>query len=169
MYRFTTPRPPLTALILATITLLISCPPALAWVDPTTGTAHASRVTRPADIPEKNWQPGHRGVDLAARPGDPVLAAGGGTVHYVGTIAGTPVVSIAHADGIRTTYQPVRTELRKGDPVGEGDIIGALAYSPANAPNRHDGLHWGAIVGKERYIDPLSLLSAPLIRLKPVR
>ena len=84
--------------------------------------------------------PGHRGVDLAARPGQDILAAEDGVVAFVGVIVGVPVISIDHADGIRTTYQPVFPSVTVGDAVREGQPIGRMA-----SPNGdHDGLHWGA-------------------------
>ncbi len=46
-----------------------------------------------------------RWVDPNPHLGDEVLAAGEGTVYFVGKVAGKPVVSISHADGVRTTYQ----------------------------------------------------------------
>ena len=144
--------------------LLGGASPAWAYVDPTTGAPSATRVTRGADIPEKNWMPGHRGVDLAARPGQDILAAEDGVVAFVGVIVGVPVISIDHADGIRTTYQPVFPSVTVGDAVREGQPIGRMA-----SPNGdHDGLHWGAKTGPDSYINPLTLLDAPTIRLKPV-
>ena len=64
-------------------------------------------VIRPYDPPDKPWLPGHRGVDLAAGPGSVVASSADGVVHFAGSVAGTPTVSVMHADGIRTTYQPV--------------------------------------------------------------
>lgn len=160
-------RPP-AALTAISCALFASASPALAWVDPVAGTRQPAGVSRPAEIPERNWQPGHRGVDLPARAGDPVLAAGDGTVAFVGAVAGTPVVSVDHPGGIRTTYQPVRTTLAVGDRVSEGQPIGTLARASAAYSGAHDGLHWGALAGKDTYIDPLRLLDPPRIRLKPV-
>lgn len=169
MHRLSTPtRSPITAILTTLLLLLITATPVLAWVDPTTTAPHATQVLRPAEIPLRNWQPGHRGVDLAAEPGARIFAAGGGTVHFAGTIAGIPVLSIHHPEGFRTTYQPVRTTLKKGDVVAEGDAVGTLAYTPPNAPNAHLGLHWGALRGKDGYFDPLTLLDPPRIRLKPL-
>ena len=48
------------------------------------------------DAPSPNWNRGHRGVDLAGTPGQPVYAAGAGTVVFAGELAGRPLVSIAH-------------------------------------------------------------------------
>lgn len=137
--------------------------PAAAWVDPTTGLDHASRVTRPADIPERNWLPGHRGVDLGLEHGAKVRAAADGVVVFAGVVVGVPTVSIEHAGGVRTTYQPVRANISKGDTVREGQVIGTLVRG-----REHDGLHWGALVAKDTYIDPLTLLNTPVIRLKPI-
>nr|WP_232515808.1 M23 family metallopeptidase [Corynebacterium pseudotuberculosis] len=114
--------------------------------------------------PEYNWLPGHRGVDLELSVGANVLAAEAGIVAFSGTVARTPTISIDHPDGIRTTYQPVFTSLRKGDSVRIGDVIGQLAPST----DGNAGLHWGAFTGNYEYINPLSLLDAPTIRLKPL-
>ena len=144
-----------------------TAPPAAAYVDPTTGEPTASRVLRGFDPPEKPWLAGHRGVDLGLPVGGEVKASGAGVVHFAGSVAGTPVVSIQHASGLRTTYQPVFARVARGDHVDEGQVIGTLAPSVDGYP----GLHWGAREGKsgaENYIDPLSLLSGPVIRLKPV-
>lgn len=143
----------------ALLVLLLS-PCLCAYVSPTTGKEYASGVARAFDKPAQNWHRGHRGVDLAARPGASISAAGDGRVSYVGVIAGTPVVAIEHPDGIKTTYQPVHALVRTGDQVQQGQTIGRLAGS--------EGLHWGALVGPDDYINPLSLLKLPTIRLKPV-
>lgn len=142
--------------------------PAAAWVDPTTGNPHPTNVARRAEIPEKNWHPGHRGVDLGARPGADVFAAEDGVVAYVGVIVGTPVISIDHPGGIRTTYQPVHARVAVGDLISEGDVIGTLARPTSQFGREHAGLHWGARTGPDRYIDPLTLLEPPRIRLKPL-
>jgi murein DD-endopeptidase MepM/ murein hydrolase activator NlpD len=60
-------------------------------------------VTRVFDAPSPDWQRGHRGVDLAGAAGQPVYAAGPATVVFAGNLAGRPVVSLAHAGGLRTS------------------------------------------------------------------
>ena len=119
------------------------------------------------DPPAVVWGSGHRGVDLALAAGSPVLAAGDGTVVFAGMVAGRPVVSIDHAGGIRTTYEPVEAVVSAGEAVGRGQVIGTLV-----AGHRSDGvdaLHWGARTGPKTYINPLRLLDPPIIRLKPVQ
>lgn len=122
------------------------------------------RVLRPFDPPERPWLPGHRGVDLAAEPGRNVLAAGPGRVHFAGTVAGTPVVSVSHGE-LRTTYLPVETDLARGDPVRGGQVIGTLAEGPRHCADR-PCLHWGLLSGRD-YLDPLSLLGPVRTRLLP--
>ncbi|AZA11684.1 M23 family metallopeptidase [Corynebacterium gerontici] len=150
---------------LAVVLCFAGTPAALGYVSPATGKDSPGRVTRAFDNPERDWLPGHRGVDLAMPPGTPVHAAGPGEVIYAGVIAGTPVVSIQHSDGLRSTYQPVAPSVRQGQFVEEGDVIGTVM--PGHA--EHDGLHWGVKTGPKSYINPLSLLDQPVIRLKPVR
>lgn len=132
-------------------------------------TAKDAQVIRAADIPDAVWEPGHRGVDLQASPGEAILASRGGTVAFAGVVAGTPVVSISHADGIRTTYEPVMARVRAGQKVRRGEVIGALA-DVANLPEharKSPGLSWGArFEGKGRvYIDPMTLLGSVRVRL----
>ncbi len=154
--------------VLCVAVTLLAPPVASAWVDPTTGLTHPTHVSRRAEIPEQNWRPGHRGVDLALRHGQEVLAAGDGEIAFVGVVVGTPVVSIVHPNGLRTTYQPVDARVGLGEQVSEGQPIGTLARTTSRFAREHTGLHWGALTGPDTYIDPLTLLDAPRIRLKPV-
>ncbi|WP_194164964.1 M23 family metallopeptidase [Pseudactinotalea sp. HY160] len=141
-------------------------PGASGYVAPVGPVDHDPVVLRAFDPPAQPWLAGHRGVDLAAEVGSPVRAAADGTVAFAGTVAGTPVVSIDHPDGIRTTYQPVTGPLARGDPVRAGEPIGELTAG------EHCGatscLHWGARTGRDAYVDPLGLLRPPVIRLYPV-
>lgn len=160
-------RSPLRALFL-TITLLagalVLTPGAAAYVNPTSGRPSAGTVLRPFDKPEHNWLPGHRGVDLALGIGAEVLSPAAGVVAFAGIVVGTPTVSIEHADGVRTTYQPVHTHLVAGEVVVEKQKIGTLGH-PTTV---HPGLQWGAKIGED-YINPIRLLPAPTIRLKPLK
>lgn len=123
-------------------------------------------VLRRFDPPPAPWAAGHRGVDLAARPGATVRSAGEGVVSFAGRIAGRGVVTVAHRGGLRTTYEPVESPLAAGAVVAAGDRIGVLVAG-------HPGcvaaacLHWGLRRG-EQYLDPLSLLGLGRLRLLPV-
>lgn len=123
-------------------------------------------VVRRFDPPPQRWLAGHRGVDLAGEPGAPVLAAGGGTVAFAGTVAGRGVVSIDHANGLRTTYEPVLVSITAGAAVGQGTRIGALAPGHPGCPVAAC-LHWGLRRG-EVYLDPLLLLGFGRVRLLPL-
>ncbi|BBZ17382.1 M23 family metallopeptidase [Mycolicibacterium gadium] len=128
-------------------------------------------VVRVFDAPSPNWKPGHRGVDLAGAPGQPVFAAAGGTVVFAGELAGRPVVSIAHPGGLRTTYEPVTASVRTGRRVDAGTMLGELQAGHAGCPAAAC-LHWGAMWGpasRADYVDPLGLVVTTPLRLKPVR
>src|SRR5947208_7840305 len=71
-------------------------------------------VLRIFDAPSPNWNRGHRGVDLAGTPDQPVYAAAAGTVVFAGELAGRPLVSVAHPGGLRTSYEPDRPSVRLG-------------------------------------------------------
>ncbi|OWY82464.1 M23 family metallopeptidase [Rhodococcus sp. BUPNP1] len=157
------------AVVIATFVVLTAAPG--------TGSADSGRfvwpldprpvVSREFDLPEQNWLPGHRGVDLDAHVGQTVVAAGDGVVAFAGVVAGKPVVSIDHEGGLRTTYEPVEAAVAAGRRVTRGDPIGTVVagheecVSPAC-------LHWGLRRGRDDYLDPLPLVERPVIRLLPV-
>ena len=127
-------------------------------------------VTRVFDAPSPNWNRGHRGVDLAGTPGQPVYAAAAGTVVFAGELAGRSLVSIAHPGGLRTSYEPVRPSVRAGQPVAAGAVLGELVAGHAGC-GATACLHWGAMWGpasRADYVDPLGLLASTPIRLKPL-
>ncbi|MFS0794073.1 murein hydrolase activator EnvC family protein [Microbacterium sp. 1P10AE] len=118
------------------------------WVWP----VDAVQVIRPFEAPLHRYAAGHRGVDLGGV--DRVRAPARGTVAFAGMVAGRPVVTIDHGDGLVTTFEPVTTTLRVGDTVARGDPVGAVAvggHTPAGAV--HFGVRW-----KGDYINPLRLL-----------
>ncbi|MFI7429247.1 murein hydrolase activator EnvC family protein [Micromonospora sp. NPDC049836] len=134
---------------------------AAAW--PLAGTP---RPVRRFDPPPQPWLPGHRGVDLAAAPGTEVRAAVAGTILFAGPVAGRPVVTVGHAGGLRTTYEPVRPGLPAGARVAAGTPIGALLAGHSGCP-APACLHWGLRRGED-YLDPLALLGLGPVRLLPV-
>lgn len=103
------------------------------------------------------YGPGHRGVDLDVRPGTSVVAAADGVVAFTGMVAGRPVLSIDHADGLRTTYEPVDAAVSRGDRVVAGQVVGTVTAGHCPPPGC---LHWGARRGSHAYVDPLSLVGA---------
>lgn len=116
--------------------------------------------------PRNTYGAGHRGVDLAADDGAMVLAAGPGSVVFAGKLAGRGVISIQHAGGLRTTYEPVEAVVSSGVTVVAGQQIGVLqpghgSCAPAVC------LHWGARLADGVYLDPMALLASWQVRLLP--
>lgn len=146
----------LTALALPALT-----PPADAmWpLDP------RPQVVRGFELPAKPWMPGHRGVDLAGSPGQPVRAATAGTITYAGPLAGRGVITVATGSR-RTTYEPVVPAVTVGATVTPGTVIGHLSAAGSHcAPATC--LHWGLVQGKQ-YLNPLTLLPNRPVRLLPL-
>lgn len=113
-------------------------------------------VIRPFDAPEQRWSAGHRGVDLAGPSGAPVRSPAAGTVVFVGVVVDRPVLTIAHADGLRTSLEPVVASAHRGDRVAAGQVVGRLAGGPSHCSPAMC-LHWGVRLGED-YVDPLSLI-----------
>jgi len=136
--------------------------PASPWSWPLPG---EPTVTRRFDRPDTDYGPGHRGVDLGADAGTPVLAAGNGTVGYAGMLAGRGVVTVVHGE-LRTTYEPVSVSVHRGQRVTGGDVLGRLAGGHPGCPVSAC-LHWGLLHGRT-YRDPLTLLGRGPVRLLPL-
>lgn len=125
-------------------------------------------VVRGLEPPPSPWAAGHRGVDLAAHPGQLVRAAESGTVTFAGPVGGRGAVTVEHpALGrpvLRTTYQPLAATVHKGDRVLAGQPLGRLQGGPSHCAG--GCLHWGLLRGSE-YLDPLVLLPVWLRRGRP--
>lgn len=126
--------------------------------------AHPHRY-RYVPRPEAQWGPGHRGIDLLGTVGQRVLAIGDGTVSFAGMVAGRGVVVLDHGR-LRSTYEPVTPQVRRGDQVTGGQVIATLAAVQSHCPPAAC-LHLGVRRG-DVYLDPLSLLGAQQVRLKPL-
>jgi murein DD-endopeptidase MepM/ murein hydrolase activator NlpD len=128
------------------------------------------RIVRGWLPPPSVYGRGHRGVDLAARAGEPVRAAAPGRVSFAGPVAGRGVLSIAvsgtGAPPLVITYEPVVPLVAKGDTVRAGQPVARLDTGPFHCPA--GCLHWG-LLRAGVYLDPLSLLPPGLLRPAPSR
>lgn len=84
----------------------------------------------------------HTGVDWAAKPGTPILAAGNGAVEAAGRKGGNGnYVRLRHANGYKTSYSHMRRiakGLRKGLKVRQGQIIGYVGTTGlSSGPHLH--------------------------------
>lgn len=112
--------------------------------------------------PPTPWGAGHRGVDLAARAGQPVRAVAPGRVAFAGRVAGRGVVSLALSGPrrgrgeLRATYEPVRALVAEGERVTAGQVVGVVEAGPYHCAR--PCLHWGLLRGG-RYVNPLTVFS----------
>lgn len=121
------------------------------------------------DPPEVDWQPGHRGIDLAAQIGQEVHAPAAGAVHFAGMVANRPVVTVRLDNGDLVSMEPVSSQLAKGSSVQAGDVIGtATAHTSHCDPQTclHVGLRRNG-----QYRNPLQLWPSqwpPIVLLPPI-
>lgn len=128
------------------------------------------RIVHPFDKPPTPYAAGHRGVDLAGSAAQAVLAVDDGIVTHVGVLAGRGTVTIQHATGLRSTYEPLATAVRRGQIVTRGQQIGTLDTALGHClPSVC--LHVGALrqgtSGEWDYVDPVFLLVPVAIILLP--
>ena len=161
--------------LLATVAMLVAAfsfsgpvPSARAsgdWVWPVVGP-----VIRGYDPPASPYGSGHRGIDIAAPIGTPVLAAEAGTVTFAGTVGGRLFVTVNHGGGLVSTCSWVsELRVRKNDVVVQGQVIALSGEGhPGETPTH---LHVGVRLDGA-YVDPLDYLSpgsvVDLIHLAPL-
>jgi murein DD-endopeptidase MepM/ murein hydrolase activator NlpD len=92
------------------------------------------------DHPLLHKRKAHLGIDLAARRGTPVVAAGDGVVIEAGPAIGYGrLIVIDHGDGVTTRYGHLRRmRVKKGQKVAAGQEIGTVGQSGwATGPHLH--------------------------------
>lgn len=99
----------------------------------------------------------HTGVDWAAAPGTPILAAGNGVIEEAGRkSAYGNYVRIRHANGYQTAYghmQRLAAGVAVGVKVKQGQVIG---YVGSTGLSSGPHLHYEVLVNT-RFVDPLSI------------
>lgn len=105
--------------------------------------------------PISGKQKAHLGVDYAAPTGTPVRTIGDGVVTFAGVQRGYGnVVEISHKDDQSTLYAHLsRIDVRKGQRVGQGDLVGAVGSTGASTGPH---LHFEFRVGGQHQ-DPLMI------------
>jgi murein DD-endopeptidase MepM/ murein hydrolase activator NlpD len=125
------------------------------------GGAHT--IIRPYLAPATAYAAGHRGIDVAATGA--VTAPADGVVHFAGFVVDRPVLSIAHAGGVISSYEPVTTSLREGDAVTRGETIATV--QPGHCTRLC--LHFGVRIDGQ-YVSPMLFLGGiPHSVLLPTR
>ncbi|RKW70738.1 M23 family peptidase [Galactobacter caseinivorans] len=143
---------------LSALALLAAGVPPVGQPPPAGGSWESVGMTRDYDAPQQRWEAGHRGVDLKAGRGDPVVAPSDGVVSFVGSVGGRPTIAIEVGGGWRTTLEPVAASVKEGQVVSAGQRIGTV-----RGGGHCDGscVHWGLRSGKgreEHYRDPRTLV-----------
>ena len=140
--------------VVIVVTDAIAAPPGTValWDWPADG---ERSIVRPFLAPATDYGAGHRGIDISA--GDEadgaiidLLAPADGTVHFAGFVVNRPVLSIDHGGGVLSSYEPVKTELAKGDRVRRGEVIGEIQDGHCVDPCLHVGVRIN-----RAYVSPL--------------
>ncbi|WP_157664775.1 M23 family metallopeptidase [Bordetella genomosp. 9] len=100
----------------------------------------------------------HRGVDLAAPQGTPVMASAPGTVTFVGNVRGYGnLVALRHANGLESYYahlHAIASTVGVGTRVAQRDVIGTVgATGTATGPHLHFEIRQHG-----RPLDPITLM-----------
>ncbi|MEK0084444.1 peptidoglycan DD-metalloendopeptidase family protein [Benzoatithermus flavus] len=108
----------------------------------------------------------HKGIDFAAPPGTPILAAGDGEIEFAGRSSGYgKYVRIRHSREYSTAYAHMSRfapGLRRGKHVRQGEVIG---YVGTTGLSTGPHLHYELLVNGEQ-VNPLSVKVALTDRLQ---
>ena len=102
---------------------------------------------------------------MDAREGQSVHAVDAGTVTHSGMVAGRGTVTLRHAGGLESTYEPLEERVATGALVPSGGVIGTIGGASHCAGRTC--LHLGARLGED-YLDPMLLLGGVRIVLLPL-
>lgn len=117
----------------------------------------ATEVVDPFRPPAHVGGAGNRGLEYGNSDNRIVAAAADGSVRFAGPVAGRKAITIAHADGVRTTYTGLlEIWVVEGMSVHRHSAI-AVASS---------GFHFGARIN-DHYLDPQILIDASVVDLTP--
>ena len=133
------------------------------WVWPIAG---PRTVIRPFEAPASRYSAGHRGIDIAARSGGPVLVPESGTVRFAGVVVDRPTVTVETSQGVLISIEPLITTVAVGDAVTRGGALGVVARG-----GHCDGrcIHLGVRVDGE-YVSPMRFFGGvPRAVLLPLR
>ena len=104
-------------------------------------------ITDPFRAPASPYAKGNRGLEFRTTRGQAVVAAREGEVMFAGLVAGNTFITIAHPDGVRTTYGFVAViGVVRGERVDRAQPIAVAGPS----------LHVSARIG-DAYVDPAVL------------
>lgn len=119
----------------------------------------AGTIVDPFRPPPHPYGPGNRGVELATRPGAPVLAPVTGRVSFAGRVAGTRAVTVLDATTGRRYSVTFLAEVvvRRGDLVRRGQRLGAAGAVT----------HVGVRDASGAYLDPMVVFAPRGARLVP--
>lgn len=120
----------------------------------------------------KRWHPilhkyrAHLGIDYAARPGTPIVAAGSGRIIFCGRTNGYGnLIKISHTDGYVTLYahqKSFKSGIKRGKYVKQGQIIGYVGTTGlSTGPHLHFGLYKNG-----RAINPARVVRVTTNKLK---
>lgn len=107
--------------------------------------------------PNSDYSAGHRGVDYAVEPGQPVLATADGKVWFAGKVVNRGVLSIDHGEQVLSEVEPVCTDLLPGEPVFAGQQVGWVCEADASYKQHcadQTCLHFSVRIGGA-YLSPL--------------
>ncbi|WP_017202014.1 peptidoglycan DD-metalloendopeptidase family protein [Microbacterium algeriense] len=162
-----------SALILLTVSGGPAIPPATAGVPSATASVPSATASVPDDgwprwrwpvagvrsvvnpyrAPAHRYGAGHRGVDLGAAIGAVVVAPAPGVVAFRGTVVDRALLTIAHDDGLVSTFEPLSSTLQPGQLVAAGQEIGRVDVGGHTSPG---ALHVG-VRRDGAYINPMLL------------
>lgn len=109
--------------------------------------------------PAQRWLSGHRGVDLTVDWDGQVRAPADGKVSHVGTVVDRNTITIDHGDGLRSSFEPLDSDLKRGDRVHKGQVIGVLQNGNHCMFSIRACVHWGVRLGDD-YVNPLQFIGA---------
>ena len=120
--------------------------------------------------PNSDWGAGHRGIDLAALDGDPLLAPVDSTIELAKKVFGRDVIVLRHSPDLTSEFEPacLLSSLKTKDRVSKGEMFGRVCFGSGKSHCSSDCFHWGVRTSNRGYLSPQRFLEELVpSRLKP--
>jgi murein DD-endopeptidase MepM/ murein hydrolase activator NlpD len=82
--------------------------------------------------PNSDYSAGHRGVDYLVKIGQKVLSPADGQVWFSGKVVNRRLISISHTGNYLSEFEPLCSELKRGERVFKGQEIGRVCAADAS-------------------------------------
>lgn len=107
--------------------------------------------------PVSDYGTGHRGIDFRVSPGAPIHSPSDGVIHFSGSVVNRNLVTVRTDTGKRVSFEPVCSELSRGERVSSGQVIGYHCNANPDYEQHCENCVHASVRDEYGYLSPLQM------------